>query len=154
MRRAFKFKIGLRNAIVVGFAHKLSTQVADQIFIYLSTSVQFFFFFFNNQRSYRVVCLFAVGSMIVAGGSVFFVWLMNSRALVLVVTCIFTALTAVTYNVLDIVTVELYPTALRYNSRNHSVHSAAKATFPCSLFLSCRQREKFCFVSWPQSLIK
>ena len=56
----------------------------------------------------------AVVSMVASGGSVFFVWFVKTETQVLVMSCIFSGVTVIGWNVLDVLGVELFPTYLRW----------------------------------------
>eukprot|EP00057_Strongylocentrotus_purpuratus_P001895 XP_003723431.1 PREDICTED: synaptic vesicle glycoprotein 2C isoform X1 [Strongylocentrotus purpuratus] len=52
-------------------------------------------------------------SMIVSGISVFFIWFLKTRIQVLIMSCVFGAISVITWNTLNVVGVELYPTSCR-----------------------------------------
>ncbi|KAI0209926.1 Synaptic vesicle glycoprotein 2C [Lamellibrachia satsuma] len=54
-----------------------------------------------------------VASMLVSGGSVFFVWFLKTKTQSLIMSCVFSGVSVIGWNVLDVLGVELFPTHLR-----------------------------------------
>ncbi|KAG7473318.1 hypothetical protein MATL_G00094400 [Megalops atlanticus] len=52
-------------------------------------------------------------SLLVSGVSVFFIWMVKTKAQSLVMSCVFSAVSVTSWNALDVVSTELYPTQLR-----------------------------------------
>nr|XP_054752323.1 synaptic vesicle glycoprotein 2B-like [Lytechinus pictus] len=57
--------------------------------------------------------LLITSSMIISGISVFFIWFLETRTHVLIMSCLFGAISVITWNTLNVVGVELYPTSCR-----------------------------------------
>ncbi len=58
----------------------------------------------------------SAGSMVVSGCSVFFIALLHNTTESLVMSCVFSAISVMGWNALDVLQMELYPTKLRYVS--------------------------------------
>ncbi|XP_015199277.2 synaptic vesicle glycoprotein 2C isoform X1 [Lepisosteus oculatus] len=52
-------------------------------------------------------------SLLVSGVSVFFIWLVKTKLQSLAMSCLFSAVSVISWNALDVIGVELYPTQLR-----------------------------------------
>ncbi|XP_064168340.1 synaptic vesicle glycoprotein 2C [Anguilla rostrata] len=52
-------------------------------------------------------------SLLLSGISVFFIWLVKTKTQSLVMSCVFSAVSVISWNALDVVSTELYPTHLR-----------------------------------------
>ncbi len=55
----------------------------------------------------------SAGSMVVSGCSVFFIALLHNSTQSLVMSCVFSAISVMGWNALDVLQMELYPTRLR-----------------------------------------
>jgi VNT family MFS transporter (synaptic vesicle glycoprotein 2) len=51
--------------------------------------------------------------MVIAGLSVFFIWFLDSHTHSVIMSCIFSGVTTIGWNVLDVLSVECFPTVLR-----------------------------------------
>lgn len=63
----------------------------------------------NKVGRRQMMCL----SMVLSGGAVFLFWLVNSRTLMIVVSCLFSCISVAGWNALDVISMEQYPTELR-----------------------------------------
>ncbi|KAG9341173.1 hypothetical protein JZ751_019612 [Albula glossodonta] len=67
-------------------------------------------------------------SLLLSGISVFFIWAVKSKAQSLVMSCVFSAVSVISWNALDVISTELYPTQLRTYST--SVGNRSKVCRP------------------------
>lgn len=59
-------------------------------------------------------------SLIVSGVSVFFIYLVQTKTQSLIFSCVFSGVSVITWNSLDVIGTELYPTKLRYFISNQT----------------------------------
>ena len=52
--------------------------------------------------------------MVICGISVFFFWFVTTRTHMIIVSCVFSGLATAGWNALDVLSMELYPTNLRF----------------------------------------
>lgn len=71
-------------------------------------------------------------SMTLSGISVFFVWLVTSKVEMVVMSCIFSGLSVAGWNALDVISMEQYPTHLRYSRSCHF-----RSCWHCFIVIKC-----------------
>ena len=60
--------------------------------------------------------------MLISGLSVFFIYLLDNKTQSLIMSCVFSAISVIGWNSLDVLQAELFPTNLRSDYCSHDTH--------------------------------